>query len=69
MGWFDHPPNVRSDIGHDREGVTYDALMRWEWEGGAPASVSDPGEVVRAEARGEHPNRPPRNGCRRSVES
>jgi hypothetical protein len=35
--------------------VTYGALMRWEWEGGTPASVSDRGEAVRAEARGEHP--------------
>ena len=35
--------------------MTYDALMRWEWEGGTPASVSDRGEGVRAEARGEHP--------------
>jgi hypothetical protein len=35
--------------------VTYGALMRWEWEGGTPASVSDRGEAARAEARGEHP--------------
>ena len=30
----------RSDIGRDREGgdMSFDALMRWEWEGGTPAS-------------------------------
>ena len=40
--------------------MSYDALMRWEWEGGTPASVTDRGEeAVRAEARGEHPRRPP----------
>jgi hypothetical protein len=37
-----------------RSGVMYDALMRWEWEGGTPASVSDRGEAVPAEARREH---------------
>jgi hypothetical protein len=29
--------------------VSYDALMRWEWEGGTPPSASDQGEDVDAE--------------------
>ena len=35
-------------------GVTRDALVRWEWEGGTPVSVNDPGEAARAEAGGGH---------------
>jgi hypothetical protein len=42
----------RSDVGHDREedGVSSDALMRWEWEGGTPASPSRRAEGARAES-------------------
>jgi hypothetical protein len=29
--------------------MSYDAVMRWEWEGGAPASVSERDEATRAE--------------------
>jgi hypothetical protein len=28
----------RSDLDHE---PSYDALMRWEWEGGAPASAGE----------------------------
>jgi hypothetical protein len=42
----------RPGIGHDREenGVSSDALMRWEWEGGTPASPSRRDEGARAES-------------------
>lgn len=26
--------------------MSFDALMRWEWEGGTPASIRDRGEAV-----------------------
>jgi hypothetical protein len=29
--------------------MSYDALMRWEWEGGTPASVSEPARAKPAE--------------------
>jgi hypothetical protein len=29
--------------------MSYDALMRWEWEGGTPASVSERDEAARNE--------------------
>ena len=36
--------------------MSYDALMRWEWEGGAPPSASGQGEDVRVEpAHGTQP--------------
>jgi hypothetical protein len=37
---------ARSKMGESRrEIVSYDALMRWEWEGGAPATVSERDEA------------------------
>ena len=32
--------------------MSYDALMRWEWEGGYPALVNEWDEVPRAEPAG-----------------
>ena len=29
--------------------LSYDALMRWEWEGGTPASVREPAHAMTAE--------------------
>jgi hypothetical protein len=29
--------------------MSYDALMRWEWEGGTPASISEPARAKPAE--------------------
>jgi hypothetical protein len=41
-----------SDIGRNREGedTSYNALMRWEWEGGTPGSVSEPDDTARPES-------------------
>jgi hypothetical protein len=33
--------------------MSYDALMRWEWEGGTPVPVSERGEALAAE-KAEH---------------
>jgi hypothetical protein len=29
--------------------MSHDAFMRWEWEGGTPASINERGEAVSAE--------------------
>jgi hypothetical protein len=47
--------------------MSYDALMRWEWEGGTPASVSERGEATRAEPVKNTLTRPrPTNGRQRA---
>jgi hypothetical protein len=49
---------ARSRMGESRrEIVSHDALMRWEWEGGAPATVSDRNEAGHAEPGKNPPTR------------
>jgi hypothetical protein len=52
---------ARSRMGESRrEIVSHDALMRWEWEGGAPATVTDRDEAGHAEPGKNPPTRPRR---------
>jgi hypothetical protein len=47
--------------------MSYDALMRWEWEGGTPAPVSEPREATPAEPVRNALTRPrPTNGRQRA---
>jgi hypothetical protein len=47
--------------------MSYDALMRWEWEGGTPASVSERREAPPAETMRNALTRPrPTNGGQRA---
>lgn len=50
----DSRPGLRPQSSFEASGIeegimSYDALMRWEWEGGAPATVSDRGQAERTE--------------------
>jgi hypothetical protein len=49
--------------------MSYDALMRWEWEGGTPASVSERREATPAEPVTNSLTRPrPTNGRQRASQ-
>jgi hypothetical protein len=51
--------------------MSHDAVMRWEWEGGTPASINERGEAASAEpaATVRIPPQPNRNASGRPATS
>ena len=57
---LDRRPQSWFEASRIEEGiVSYDALMRWEWEGGAPATVSERERAEHNEPGKTPPTRPP----------